>query len=87
MNPPGERVAPRAHTGRQGKEPHACQASARGARPARCKSTTRRPTARSANVLRQGEQVRVLSPGALVDAVRARLRAASALYDAGSEST
>jgi len=36
------------------------------------------------DVLRQGEQVRVLSPAALVEAVRTRLRAASALYDDGS---
>ena len=32
------------------------------------------------DVLRQGEQVRVVSPPALVDAVRSRLRAAAALY-------
>ena len=36
------------------------------------------------DVLRQGEQVRVLAPPALVTAVRARLQAAAALYDAGA---
>ena len=40
------------------------------------------------DVLRQGEQVRVLAPRALVDAVRARLAAAVALYadDSGAAS-
>lgn len=33
------------------------------------------------DVLRQAEQVRVLAPAALVDAVRERLKAAAALYD------
>ena len=32
------------------------------------------------DVLRQGDEVQVIEPPALVDAVRARLRAAGALY-------
>ena len=38
------------------------------------------------DILRQGEQVRVLAPPALVAAVRARLQAAAALYDAAAPS-